>query len=95
MTIAGKAYPLDPYCSVVIREIGDISCDVISPAQQAPVYNSNPGSSTNILAYSIGGIILIILVILGVVIVVIVIWKRSKKAVYNIRYAVHILKSGL
>ena len=33
ITISGKSYQLDPYCSVVIKEFGDITCDAVSPTQ--------------------------------------------------------------
>ena len=84
VSILGKSYQLDPYCSVVVHKIGDISCDVISPPQLEPDSNSDAGSGTN--AGIVAGILLLV-VIMGTIIIIIsiVIWRRSKKAIYNIR----------
>ena len=78
MTVAGKSYQLDPYCSVVITDVGDTSCDAISPAQLDS--NSNAGSSNNEFIY--GGILLLMVVIVavGIILTFFILWRRSKTA---------------
>ena len=81
MTVAGKSYQLDPYCSVAIKDVGDTSCDAFSPAQ-----HSNSESSSNEFIYGVGvGILVLILVIVAVVIIFTLSWRKSKNAKYNIR----------
>ena len=64
ITISGKSYQLDPYCSVVIKEFGDITCDAVSPTQ----LESSVESSTYLLVYSVVVGVLLLLAITGVVI---------------------------
>ena len=77
MTVAGKSYQLDPYCSVVIRDVGDTSCDAIS----SPLLT---WLGSNVYIYGVGGGILL-LVIVTVVIICTIMCRRSKKAKYDIR----------
>ena len=90
MVIAGKAYQVDPYCSVVIPEVGDTSCDAILPSHLTP--DSDTRSSIDMtFAYSIGGASLLVVVIVAVVIIIILlsvyiaIRRRSKRAKYSVR----------
>lgn len=81
MTVAGKSYQLDPYCSVAITNVGDTSCDAFSPVQ-----HSNSESSSSGYIYGIGvGILVLILVIVAMVIIFTLSWRQIKKAKYNIR----------
>ena len=86
MTVAGKSYQLDPYCSVAITDIGDTSCDAISPANLSS--DSDAGSSGSESIYGIGGGILLLIVVIVAMVIILtfcIIWRQSKKAKYSMR----------
>ena len=77
--ISGQRYQLDPYCSVVIREIGDLSCDPTIPTVLPSSIKSGTGG--HLVGYSIG-IILLLSAVAGIIIVATIVVKkyRLKKA---------------
>ena len=75
--IDGQQYQLDSSCSVVIEEVGDISCDAVQPVSTTVTAN---------LLYGGGVALLLLLMITGTVITVCVIkWKMSRKSTCNVR----------
>ena len=62
VTISGKRHQLDPYCSVVIQEIGNLTCDPTI----LNVQSSNVRSSGNLVGYSVG-IVLSLSVMVGTI----------------------------
>ena len=74
LTVSGKSYQLDPYCSVVIRDVGDTSCDVISHDAE---------SSNNEIIYGISGGILLIVAVVIIFTLCIVIWMRARRTEYR------------
>ena len=87
VNISDQRHQLDPYCSVVIQEIGDLSCDPTVPT----VLSSSVKSRTrgHLVAYSVG-----ILLLLGIIIVTILVAfyavkkHRSKKVKDATRYVI-------
>ena len=57
---------IDPYCSVVIQEIGDMSCEPTLPTQLPAAANTN---SIDPVGYSIGGLLVLLVAIGGIIIV--------------------------
>ena len=78
MIISGASYQLDTDCSVVITEVGDTSCNTLSPAASTAGSNDD---NIIIMAYSIGGGILLLLAIAMVVVIltVCVLLRRKSK----------------
>ena len=62
VTISGKRYLLDPYCSVVIQEIGNLTCDPTI----LNVQSSSVRASGNLVGYSVG-IVLFLSVMVGTI----------------------------
>ena len=86
IVVGDKSYQLDPNCSVVIKEIGDTSCNANLPDQ----LSSGDKLSVVTLGYYIGGGGggVLLLVILGIVIGVtccLVKRYKSKKASFHVR----------
>ena len=42
VSIANTMYPLDPYCSVVVEELGETGCDAVSPTPSSETATSTP-----------------------------------------------------
>ena len=81
---SNEHHQLDPYCSVVIQEIGDISCDPIVPTLLPSAVK--PGIDS--VAYSIGGMLLLLSAIGGMIIVAVILYKIKKaRGSYSMRYA--------
>ena len=70
VTISGKGHQLDPYCSVVIQEIGDLTCDPTTLNVQSSSVRSSKGGG-NLVGYSVG-IVLFLLVMVGTISVVMI-----------------------
>ena len=68
VTISDQHHQLDPYCSVVIQEIGDLSCDPTTPTVLPSSVKSR--TSGHFVGYS-AGIILILSVVVVILIVAI------------------------
>ena len=87
VTISGQHHQLDPYCSVVIQEIGDLSCD---PTVSTSGVKSGTGG--HLVGYSIG-ILLVLSAVVGIIIVTMIITfytvkkYRLKKLKDATRYA--------
>lgn len=87
VTIDGQSYQLDPHCSVVIREIGDLSCDPTVSALLPP----RSSSGGHLVGYSVG-IILVLSLVVGTIILAMIIAfytvrrYRSKKVLDATRY---------
>ena len=87
VTISGQRHQLDPYCSVVIREIGDLSCD-----PTVPTSGVKSGTRGYLVGYS-AGIVLVLSAVVGIIIVAMIITfyavkkYRSKKLKDATRYA--------
>ena len=81
MIISGASYQLDTDCSVVITEVGDTSCNTLSPAASTAGSKINHDNNIIIMAYSIGGGILLLLAIAMVVVIltVCVLLRRKSK----------------
>jgi hypothetical protein len=82
ITIDGQRHQLDPFCSVVIREIGDLSCDpTVSTLLPAP----SSRSGGHLVGYSVG-IVLVLSTVAGIIITAMLIVfyavrrHRAKKA---------------
>ena len=86
ITISGQRHQLDPYCSVVIERIGDISCDPTVPTSSV-----KSGTGGRLVGYSIGTV-LVLSTVVGILIIAIisVFYKvnkyKSKKAKDATRY---------
>ena len=63
VTISGKRHQLNPYCSVVIQEIGDLTCAILN-VQSSSVRPSKGGG--NLVGYSVG-IVLFLSVMVGTI----------------------------
>lgn len=93
--IDSHRHQLDPYCSVVIERIGDLSCDPTVTVLPSGAKSHDTGGS--FVGYSVG-IILLLSVVVGVIIVAIIFYKvkkyKSKRAKDATRYAnyVHCLQ---
>ena len=73
LVIDQQLYPVDPYCSVVVKELGTTTCDTIS--------NSQPLVSTIELASVVGtGVILILVIVLTIILVFYCYCKKRSKS---------------
>ena len=77
ITVAGKSYQLDANCSVVIKEIGDTSCNKLT--QLAPSTNLD----ILLLSYSIGGGGSVLISVMLLVLTVACCIKRKKSKSKN------------
>lgn len=83
ITIKGQRHELDPYCSITIREIGDLSCDPTISALQSPP--SSSGSGGHLVGYSIGIVLALSAVVTTIITAMIIAFctvrrHRAKKA---------------
>ena len=79
-------YRVDPYCSIIVNELGMTSCDS-NPSTEALSTNQKPSFGGRVieLASTIGAGVLLVLVIVLVVILVACCASKKKTKSYNVR----------
>ena len=86
ITIDEKFYRVDPYCSIIIKELGMTSCD-LNPSTEAllPDQNSSFGKDVvELVAVIVAGVLLVAVIILIVCLVLCCACRRKSKK-YDIR----------
>ena len=77
---------MDPYCSIIVKELGMTSCDSI-PSTEALSTNQQPSLAVSVieLAAVIGvGVMLVLVIIMVIILVVCCVCKKKSKR-YDIR----------
>ena len=78
VTISNKMYQLDPYCSVVVEELGDRMCDAISPTESEPEDTSYGFTTLEVASVVIMAVLVMFILTACVIITVYCIVKRSR-----------------
>ena len=96
VSVSGHPHQLDPYCSVVIEMIGNLSCDPALPfgptVQSSGVRSKRAGSGGGVVAYSIGIILLLSTVVAVLSVAIVLTFYAVKK--YRLKKARDCMRYG-
>ena len=77
--VGNKMYQLDPYCSVAIEELGDTTCDAISPTESRSVDTSYSFTTLEVASVAIMAVLFMVVVTACTIIVCLVVKVRNSK----------------
>ena len=80
--IGNAMYQLNPYCSVVVDELGEMSCSALSPTEPEPSTTSEPPRFTLLEITSVAVMALLFIVVVASILVICCLIVRNHKLRY-------------
>ena len=85
IAIDEEFYQVDPFCSIIVQELGTTSCDSnLSTEARLPDQNPSFGKSVvELVAVIVAGVLLAVVIILTIILVVYCVCKRKNNSEYD------------